>query len=203
MEEVLFRIIIVGDSGVGKSCILQRFISNSFADEHQVTIGVEFGTKSVEIQSQKVKLQFWDTAGQEGYRSITRSFYRNADGVVLAYDITSKSSFANCKFWMAEIRNNSSADAMVFLLGNQSDMTESTGKREVSICEAETFMKNNSLSGFAEVSAKTGEKVSESLLELCKMLFDRRKETNEPQVNSATKLDQRAWNSIKKKKRCC
>ena len=96
MEEQLFRVIIVGDTGVGKSCLLLRFSEDKFHEDHNVTIGVEFGTRSLKVGNQMVKLQIWDTAGQESFRSITRSFYRRADGVLLVYDVTARHTFENC-----------------------------------------------------------------------------------------------------------
>lgn len=96
--EQLFRIIIVGDTGVGKSCLLLRFSEDKFNENHDVTIGVEFGTKSLILDNQPLKLQIWDTAGQESFRSITRSFYRRADGVLLVYDATARHTFENCSY---------------------------------------------------------------------------------------------------------
>jgi Ras-related protein Rab-2A len=123
--EVLFRVIIVGDTGVGKSCFLLRFTEGKFREQHNVTIGVEFATKCLSIDGKWVKLQMWDTAGQENFRSITRSFYRKADGVILMYDITNPSSFDNCEYWIEEIRQNSSLDVVIYLVGNQVDLNES------------------------------------------------------------------------------
>lgn len=97
-QDLLFRIIIVGDTGVGKSCLLMRLSENTFNEQHNVTIGVEFGTKSLKIENNPVKLQIWDTAGQESFRSITRSFYRRADGVLLVFDATARHTFDNCQY---------------------------------------------------------------------------------------------------------
>lgn len=124
-EELLFRVVIVGDTGVGKSCFLLRFTENRFKQQHNITIGVEFGAKSLSIDGQLVKLQIWDTAGQESFRSITRSFYRKADGVFLMYDVTSKVSFDRCDGWVREIRENSPEDVAIYLIGNQVDLDES------------------------------------------------------------------------------
>lgn len=120
--EVLFRVIIVGDTGVGKSCLLLRFTEDKFNDQHNVTIGVEFGSKVINFDNTTVKLQVWDTAGQEVFRSIARGFYRKADGVLLVYDITARHTFENCEYWLDEIRNNSSLGVVIFLVGNQIDL---------------------------------------------------------------------------------
>ena len=126
-EELLFRVVIVGDSGVGKSCFLLRFTENRFKQQHSITIGVEFGAKSLNIDGHLVKLQIWDTAGQESFKSITRSFYRKADGVFLMYDVTNKASFDHClENWVHEIRENSPDHEAVaiYLIGNQVDLDE-------------------------------------------------------------------------------
>jgi small GTP-binding protein len=123
--ELLFRVIIVGDTGVGKSCFLLRFTENRFSEQHNVTIGVEFGAKHIQLDGHVVKLQIWDTAGQESFRSITRSFYRKADGVLLVYDVTAGHTFTNCTHWINEIRENSPPDTVIFLVGNQVDLEES------------------------------------------------------------------------------
>jgi Ras-related protein Rab-2A len=123
-SEVLFRVIIVGDTGVGKSCFLLRYTEDHFKEQHNVTIGVEFGTKQMTVQDCPVKLQIWDTAGQESFRSITRSFYRKADGVLLMYDVTAAHTFENCEYWLEEIKQNSSVDIVIFLVGNQVDLDE-------------------------------------------------------------------------------
>jgi Ras-related protein Rab-2A len=125
-EEVLFRVVIVGDSGVGKSCFLMRLTENKFRDQYNTTIGVEFGSRFVKINEQLVKFQIWDTAGQENFRSITRSFYRKADGVMLMYDVTAAPSFESCEYWIAEIRQNASLDTVIYLVANQVDRSENT-----------------------------------------------------------------------------
>ena len=94
----MFRIIIVGDTGVGKSCLLLRLSENKFNEQHNVTIGVEFGTKLMRIDNSPVKLQIWDTAGQESFRSITKTFYKRADGVLLVFDATARHTFDNCNY---------------------------------------------------------------------------------------------------------
>ena len=99
----LFKLIIIGDTGVGKSCLMKRVMDNEFKQEHQVTIGVEFGSFGLKINNQVIKLQIWDTAGQESFRSVTRIFYRGAHCVFLTYDITRDETFANLVDWLKEI----------------------------------------------------------------------------------------------------
>ena len=103
-----FKFIIVGDSSVGKSCLVLRFTDGKFKNQHDLTIGVEFASRLVQVDTNAaVKLQIWDTAGQESFRSITRSYYRGSIAAVLAYDITSKQSFLNCVKWLEDIQENS------------------------------------------------------------------------------------------------
>ena len=203
MEEQLFRVIIVGDTGVGKSCLLLRFSEDKFHEDHNVTIGVEFGTRSLKVGNQMVKLQIWDTAGQESFRSITRSFYRRADGVLLVYDVTARHTFENCSHWMEEIRNNGNSDVIIFLVGNQTDLIQSGQIAEVSINDAEQFAKINNLSGFIETSAKANYNVEKAFTDFCQVLLNRwseKSESAQSQPINGTNLKQAAK---KQKKKCC
>lgn len=202
-QDILFRVIIVGDTGVGKSCILLRFSENTFNEQHNVTIGVEFGSKQIEIGTTSVKLQIWDTAGQESFRSITRSFYRRADGVLLVYDATARHTFENCKYWLEEIRQNAASDVVIYLVGNQIDLINSGGEnREVTLEEAAEFSKQNNLAGFRETSARHGTNVHEAFTEFCSILFNRWKEHKDVQVIERPKIDLRPEVKPKKKRRC-
>ena len=121
--EYIFKYIIIGDSGVGKSCLLLQFLENSFKPNHEATIGVEFGTKVISIDNGlSVKLQVWDTAGQDAFKSITRSYYRNAAGALVVYDITNRNSFINVQKWLEEARTNGNREMVLALVGNKSDL---------------------------------------------------------------------------------
>lgn len=122
--EYLFKYIIIGDSGVGKSCILLRFIEDTFNPNLENTIGVEFGAEFVEINGTRIKLQIWDTAGQEAFQSITRSYYRSAAGALLVYDITSLESFENISKWIEEARINGNPEMILCLVANKSDLED-------------------------------------------------------------------------------
>jgi Ras-related protein Rab-2A len=203
-QDILFRVIIVGDTGVGKSCLLLRFSENTFNEQHNVTIGVEFGSKSIEIGTSSVKLQIWDTAGQESFRSITRSFYRRADGVLLVYDATARHTFDNCKYWLEEIRQNSASDVVVYLVANQIDLVATEGEnREVSTQEGQDFAKQNNLSGFKETSARSGINVNEAFNDFCSILFNRWKEHRDVQLVEKPKIDLRPVVKTKKPRRRC
>ena len=120
--DYLFKIVLVGDSGVGKSNLLLRFTKNEFKLNTQSTIGVEFATKVMKVEDSYVKAQIWDTAGQERYRAITNAYYRNAVGALLVYDISKQSSFENIQKWMAELRDHADDHIVVMIVGNKTDL---------------------------------------------------------------------------------
>lgn len=107
---------------VGKSCILYQFLDHKFREKHEMTVGVEFGAKVIEVQGKAIKLQIWDTAGQETFKSITRQYYRSAAGAILVYDITRKDSFENVKEWIRECRTHGAPDMVIILVGNKLDL---------------------------------------------------------------------------------
>lgn len=137
-QDYLFKLVIIGDSGVGKSWLLSRIMSNSFKEEHNVTIGVEFGCFIVKIKKSIIKLQIWDTAGQESFQSITRIFYRGANWVFLAYDITNEDSFDNLKKWLRDAKQQAEPDTVFILIGNRVDLEEN---RQVSYDEGKMFQR--------------------------------------------------------------
>eukprot|EP00298_Acanthocystis_sp_HF-20_P026727 c454_g1_i1.p1 GENE.c454_g1_i1~~c454_g1_i1.p1 ORF type:complete len:218 (-),score=52.97 c454_g1_i1:131-751(-) len=156
----LFKYIIIGDTGVGKSCLLLQFTDKRFQPVHDLTIGVEFGARMIEIDSQPVKLQIWDTAGQESFRSITRSYYRGAAGALLVYDITRRETFNHLTSWLDDARQHSSSNMVIMLIGNKCDLQE---RRAVQYEEGERFARENGLI-FMETSAKTAQNVDEAFI---------------------------------------
>ena len=152
----VFKYIIIGNPSVGKSCLLNQFLNNRFSEEYEITVGVEFGAKTIEIEDgNKVKLQIWDTAGQESFKSITRSYYRAAAVALLVYDITSRDSFESIGSWLEECKVNGNPEMTLVLVGNKTDLEES---REVTYEEGEHYAKEHGMQ-FFETSAKTAEKV--------------------------------------------
>ncbi|KVH92819.1 Small GTPase superfamily [Cynara cardunculus var. scolymus] len=121
--DYLFKYIIIGDTGVGKSCLLLQFTDKRFQPVHDLTIGVEFGARMVAIDSRPVKLQIWDTAGQESFRSITRSYYRGAAGALLVYDITRRETFNHLAGWLEDARQHANPNMTIMLVGNKSDLS--------------------------------------------------------------------------------
>ncbi|GBF89863.1 hypothetical protein Rsub_02567 [Raphidocelis subcapitata] len=120
--DYLFKVVLIGDSGVGKSNLLSRFTRNEFCLESKSTIGVEFATRSIQVDGKTVKAQIWDTAGQERYRAITSAYYRGAVGALLVYDITKSVSFENVERWLKELRDHADANIVIMLVGNKSDL---------------------------------------------------------------------------------
>eukprot|EP00128_Syssomonas_multiformis_P002358 Colp12_sorted_trinity150504_noHs@33839 len=158
--DFLFKFLVIGNAGTGKSCLLHQFIENKFKSESSHTIGVEFGSKIVNIGGKSIKLQIWDTAGQERFRSVTRSYYRGAAGALLVYDIASRESYNALANWLTDARTLASPDIVIVLVGNKKDLE---AEREVTFLEASRFAQENGLM-FLETSALTGENVEETFL---------------------------------------
>jgi small GTP-binding protein len=164
----LFKFIIIGDSSVGKSCLLLQFTDKRFQPVHDLTIGVEFGARMVNINGEEIKLQIWDTAGQESFRSITRSYYRGAAGALLVYDISRRDTFNHLVAWLEDARQHSSQNMVIMLCGNKCDLPDS---RVISREEGEHFAREHGLL-FLETSAKTGENVDEAFLATARKIYD-------------------------------
>eukprot|EP01119_Soliformovum_irregulare_P010011 TRINITY_DN2424_c0_g1_i5.p1 TRINITY_DN2424_c0_g1~~TRINITY_DN2424_c0_g1_i5.p1 ORF type:complete len:243 (-),score=29.40 TRINITY_DN2424_c0_g1_i5:44-772(-) len=167
--DYLFKYIIIGDSGVGKSCLLLQFTDKRFQPAHDLTIGVEFGSRMISIDGKQVKLQIWDTAGQESFRSITRSYYRGAAGALLVYDITRRETFNHLTCWLEDARQHSNSNMTIMLIGNKSDLEH---KRVVSMEEGDQFARENSLV-FMETSAKTASNVEEAFIGTARKIFEK------------------------------
>ncbi|KXS13402.1 Rab11-1c [Gonapodya prolifera JEL478] len=147
--DYLFKIVLIGDSGVGKSNLLSRFTRNEFNLESKSTIGVEFATRSIQVDGKTVKAQIWDTAGQERYRAITSAYYRGAVGALLVYDIAKHITYENVVRWLKELRDHADSNIVIMLVGNKSDLRH---LRAVPTEEAKAFATENSLM-FIETSA--------------------------------------------------
>ena len=153
----LFKYIIIGDTSVGKSNLLMKFAHNKFTEEYQATIGVEFGAKNISFNNQIYRIQIWDTAGQENFRSITRAYYKNSVCALVVYDISSRDSFNNVMSWIEDCKNQSPKTIFIVLVGNKSDLDD---KRQVSYEEGKELADKNELL-FFESSAKDGINVDE------------------------------------------
>ena len=209
-SNLTFKIIVLGDPGVGKSSLLGRATKNIFNAEYQTTVGFEFLTFTEKIGEKNVKLQIWDTCGQETYKSLISNFYRNASLAMLIYSIDSRESFNNIIKWLKEIKFQSNPDIKVVLIGNKADLEN---KRQVTIEEGNKFKEENEILFFQEASAKSGINAKEIFHEAAKILYDEyiiflKKARN----TSLTKLNESSFNSSKlksfyeprkKRKKCC
>ncbi|XP_068107928.1 ras-related protein Rab-43 [Hyperolius riggenbachi] len=166
--DFLFKLVLVGDAGVGKTCVVQRFKSGVFVERQGNTIGVDFTMKSLEIQGKRVKLQIWDTAGQERFRTITQSYYRSANGAIIAYDITKKKSFESVPRWIDD--KYAGSNIVQLLIGNKLDMHM---YREVSLEEAEKLAKHHDLLNVIETSAKDSSNVEDAFVKMAVELMMR------------------------------
>ena len=166
--DLSFKIIIVGDSGVGKSCLSIKATRNYFEDFYSPTVGFEFLTFNVKVDEKIVKLQIWDTCGQEVYRSLISSFYRSASLAIIVYSIENADSFNNIEKWLNDIKTQSNPDVKIFLIGNKADLED---KRKITKTTGEKFCQEHQISFFAETSAKTGFNVENVFVEVAKELY--------------------------------
>eukprot|EP00011_Vannellida_sp_DIVA3-517-6-12_P005807 CAMPEP_0114611728 /NCGR_PEP_ID=MMETSP0168-20121206/4264_1 /TAXON_ID=95228 ORGANISM="Vannella sp., Strain DIVA3 517/6/12" /NCGR_SAMPLE_ID=MMETSP0168 /ASSEMBLY_ACC=CAM_ASM_000044 /LENGTH=245 /DNA_ID=CAMNT_0001822707 /DNA_START=39 /DNA_END=777 /DNA_ORIENTATION=- len=165
--DYLFKVVLIGDSGVGKSNLLSRFTRNEFNLESKSTIGVEFATRSIQVDSKTVKAQIWDTAGQERYRAITSAYYRGAVGALLVYDISKQVTFENVERWLNELRDHADSNIVIMLVGNKSDLRH---LRAVSTEEAAQFAEKHNLS-FIETSALESTNVEEAFQQILTEIY--------------------------------
>lgn len=158
--DYLFKLLLIGDSGVGKSCMLLRFADDTYTESYISTIGVDFKIRTVELEGKTIKLQIWDTAGQERFRTITSSYYRGAHGIIIVYDVTDQESFDNVKQWLQEIDRYACEKVNTLLVGNKSDLTT---KRMVTYEAAKEFADSVDME-FLETSAKNATNVEKAFM---------------------------------------
>ena len=163
-----------------------QFTDNKFRYQHELTIGVEFGAKTIDINGKSIKIQIWDTAGQEAFQAITRTYYKGAIGALLVYDITRRETFTHVTKWLDDVRTNSTKNVTVILIGNKKDLED---KRQVSYEEGEAFEKENGLM-FLETSAKTAYNVVESFNLSAQCILNNIERTGvDPSINSNINLN--------------
>jgi len=177
--EIKFKVGLVGESGVGKSCLLVRWVDNEFfVEDDKFTIGVDYKFKSVTVKDKNVKLQIYDTAGQERFRTVTASFYRGAHGILLVFDITEKESFGTrVDEWLKEIKNYTPDNTPIVLVGNKVDLAE--GKRAIDQSTAKAFAEKHGLK-YVETSAKEGINVNEAFMALAEKIVDFKYNRDQP-----------------------
>ena len=166
--DISFKIIVIGDSSVGKSCLTTQAVRNNFEEFYTATIGFEFLTFNIRINNNVLKLQIWDTCGQEVYKSLITNFYRNSSLALIIYAINNLDSFKHAENWLNELKAQANPNVKVFLVGNKSDLEN---ERVVSKEDGEKFKEEKNLDKFMETSAKTGENARNVLLEAAKLLY--------------------------------
>jgi len=191
--DLVYKILLLGDSEVGKSCFLMRYADNVFVDNYITTIGLDYKLKYIQLDSgQVIKVQLWDTAGQDRYRTIARNYYKGSHGILLLYDVTKSSSFENIREWVQNIREEVNEKAIIFLVGNKIDKKDQI---KIKTEEGEKLAEEFNIQ-FFEASAKSGENVDE----IFKALYKKISEVYvDIQQEGGTKLSKKS----KKSKKCC
>ena len=166
--DLSFKIIVIGNSGVGKSCLALKATKNIFEEQFMSTVGFEFFVFNLKINEKIIKLQIWDTCGQEVYRSLISNFYRSWSIAIIVYSIDNDESFNDLDNWVKQLKTHSSPDCKVFIIGNKNDLED---QRKISFEKGETFAKNNQFNLFMETSAKSGFNSKEMFIEAAKLLY--------------------------------
>ncbi|XP_042494630.1 ras-related protein RABA2a [Macadamia integrifolia] len=203
--DYLFKVVLIGDSGVGKSNILSRFTRNEFCLESKSTIGVEFATRTLQVEGKTIKAQIWDTAGQERYRAITSAYYRGALGALLVYDVTKPTTFENVSRWLKELRDHADSNIVIMLIGNKTDLKH---LRAVATEDAQGFAEKEGLS-FIETSALEATNVEKAfqtiLAEIYRIISKKNLSSGEPapaEFKEGKTIDVSA-SEMNTKKSCC
>ena len=199
--DFIFKVLLLGNSDVGKSSLLLRFVDSVWNDGFVPTIGVDFKVKTLEINNKKVKMQIWDTAGQERFRTVVSTYFKGAHGILLLYDVTNKDSFKNLENWLIEIEKNSSDKVLKILLGNKCDLSDD---REIQSEEGKAFAVRNGME-FMETSAKINTNVSEAFETLAKIMieFNSKGNNNNSQNGEGKSFKANAGKDLNTKKKCC
>ena len=199
--DFIFKVLLLGNSDVGKSSLLLRYVDSVWNDAFVPTIGVDFKVKTLTINEKKVKMQIWDTAGQERFRTVVATYFRGAHGILLLYDVTNKDSFKNLENWLIEIEKNAQEKVLKILIGNKCDLTDD---REISTEEGKAFALRNGME-FMETSAKMNTNVTEAFETLGKLMIEFNSKGNQgTQKNNDNKnLKAGSGKNLKTKKGCC
>eukprot|EP00668_Euglena_longa_P048101 GGOE01065162.1.p1 GENE.GGOE01065162.1~~GGOE01065162.1.p1 ORF type:complete len:227 (+),score=76.27 GGOE01065162.1:58-681(+) len=175
----LIKLLLIGESGVGKSCLMVRFAEDTFSESYLSTIGIDFKARDVDVGGQRCSLQVWDTAGQEQFRTITAAFYRGAHGIALVYDVTNRSTFSNITYWMKQMEKYAAEDVCKILIGNKEDLLD---MRMVKTSEGLAVAQQHRCE-FYETSAKSGLNVEKALTDLAREV--KRRQDNTELVKAA------------------
>ena len=166
--DISFKVIVIGDSGVGKSCLTTQAVRQNFEEFYTATVGFEFLTFNMRINNNVLKLQIWDTCGQEVYKSLISNFYRNSSLALILYAIDNSDSFRHAETWLNDLKQQANQNVKIFLVGNKSDLEK---ERTVTKEEAENFKQEKKLDRFMETSAKTGDNARNVMLQAAKVLY--------------------------------
>ena len=192
--DVKYKIMVLGESKVGKTSLIKRFTKNVFGGVYLTTVGMDFQDKIIEIEDKKVRLQIWDTAGQERFRNVTKSYFQSSQGFVLVYDITDRESFEKLNFWVDNIKNNAPENAKFILVGNKCDLAN---ERKVSYEEGENYAKNLNIK-FFEASARDGTNVNELFFYLANEIYQDNKLKGNNNSNNGVILRLAPSNNVKR-----
>ena len=209
--DLIFKLVLIGDSGVGKTNILSRYINNEFSLATQSTVGVEFGSKIIKKNDKSIKLQIWDTAGQERYKSITNAYYKGSKGAFVVYDISRKVTFEDVDKWIGELKTNGSEDVLIMLIGNKSDLedkrevqTEEVAKKaeqyKIAFCETSALEGKNIENAFDNLINEITKKVEKEKINEIKNVEESK--TITLNTNEEKKIEENKKND-NKKKICC
>ena len=201
-NSLLQQILLIGDSLVGKTCLIQRYANGIFKEDYITTVGLDYYTKQEMINNLNVSVKLWDTAGQERFKALTPSFFRNAEGVVIAYDVTNSESFDNLKFWISSIKTNlfeKNIFIPIIIIGNKIDLED---MRDISKDVASAFAKENNFKYF-ETSAKTGEGVDEAFRDLVNQILANSDKNEEATIERKSVKIEEKKTEKQKKKGCC
>ena len=194
----LFKLLIIGESGVGKTCLLLRFTDDSFTNNHLTTIGIDFKIKIINLEEKQIKLQIWDTAGQERFRTITKTYYKGAHGIILTYDVTDENSFKNIRNWVKQIEQNAQSNVCKVLVGNKCDRED----RKISYEEGAKLASEFKMQ-FFETSAKSKYNVNETFTYLTKEILNNSNSSTTVDSNSVSIRNPSNTDNKKDKKKCC
>ena len=199
-EEIKIKIMLLGESQIGKTSLIQRYVKNNFNLSYITTVGIDFQLKQIKMNNKSIKLQIWDTAGQERFKNITKSYFHSSDGFVVGYDITSRLSFTNVSTWLKEINDNAPEEIQKILIGNKCDLNE----REVTTEEGQKLAEENGMK-FFETSAKNDINVKETFESITKDILDvQYKEEGESRNSLVIDRNiEKKKDEEKEKKGCC
>ncbi len=197
--DYIFKVLLIGNSDVGKSSIILRYVDETWTDVFVPTIGVDFKVKTLKVDNKQVKMQIWDTAGQERFRTVVSSYFRGSHGLFLIYDITNRDSFKNLENWLKEIEGEASEKVLKILIGNKCDLEED---RDIKFEEGQAFANRNGMQ-FMETSAKANTNINEAFEALAKLMIKFTSENNIPQKKDTMVLKASSGQDLKTKRKCC